>query len=70
MYVNILPEGDFVVVNLDDASITGTNIRVVRVKRGNKILLDLSEASCNEVVAYAEEKGVKPNVAWRVMSTS
>lgn len=70
MYVNILPEGDFVVVNLDDASITGTNIRVVRVKRGNKILLDLSEASSNEVVAYAEEKGVKPNVAWRVMSTS
>ena len=70
MYVNILPEGDFVVVNLDDASITGTNIRVVRVKRGNKILLDLSEASSNEVVAYAEEKGVKTNVAWRVMSTS
>ena len=70
MYVNILPEGDFVVVNLDDASITGTNIRVVRVKRDNKILLDLSEASSNEVVAYAEEKGVKPNVAWRVMSTS
>lgn len=70
MYVNILPEGDFVVVNLDDASITGTNIRVVRVKRGNKILLDLSESSSNEIVAYAEEKGVKPNVAWRVMSTS
>ena len=70
MYVNILPEGDFVVVNLDDASITGTNIRVVRVKRGNKILLDLSEASSNEVVAYAEEKGVKPTVSWRVLSTS
>ena len=70
MYVNILPESEFVVVNLDDASVTGTNIRVVRVKRGNKVLLDLDEASSNEIVAYAEEKGVKPNVTWRVTSTS
>lgn len=70
MYVNILPESDFVVVNLDDASITGTNIRLVRVKRGNKILLDLDEATSNEIVAYAAENGVQPSVAWRVLASS
>lgn len=58
MFVDLLPETEFVVVDLDSGTVLGTNVRLVRYKRGEKTLLDLDDTSAEEIISYATEKGI------------
>ena len=61
MYVDNLNKDEFVVVNVDSGAIIDPNIRVVRVKLGDKSLIE-GEPSNAEMVEYALNKGVRPKI--------
>ena len=64
MFVNLLPDSEFVVVDLDSGTVLGTNVRLVRVRRGDKILLDLDDGvSDDRIIEYATNNGLQVKAA-------